>query len=419
MKTLTLDSILLFVLVIPFIMGYRIGPGETPFLLFGSIFLLLLANLGLDLLHLKNEAYNRLKLILLWCTIFIVVGSSFVSAIIVRHQTAPIYMIHDIILQQESAIRFVLHGKNPYQETYFGTPMEQWHYDDKEINPALYHFVMEPFYLLFAIPFYILSNLFFGFFDARIPLLFLFFCLLLMAGFLVKDQEKKRLFLILLAFHPSILPYTLEGRSDLFMFSFLFAGLLLVHFKKIFLAGIALGLAAAIKQSAWPFIPFYIIYLFFHNHSIKKTCIQLIPLVLIFLFITLPFYFWNQTAFINSTILYLSGNTLHSYPISGYGLGSVLLQSGVIVDKFSQYPFLIWQVIVCVPLFIVLIRYLKKNPTIKHLIISYGVFLFVYWYLSRYFNNSHVAYISYVLIVAYFWPDRVNKSDSGDTSVRV
>ena len=410
MKTLKLDSVLLFALVIPFIMGYRVGPGETPYLLFGGIFLLLFSYLGLDLLQIKNSFYEKLKSIILWITIVVVVGSAFTATIIVRHQTAPVYMVHDIILQQEAAIRYVLQGKNPYKETYFGTPLEAWHYSDNEINPALYHFVMEPFYLLFALPFYFAGNVLFGFFDARMPLLLLFVSIFVFASLLVKDHDKKRLFLILLAFHPSILPYTLEGRSDIFMFAFLFAGLVFLSWKRYGLSGIAIALAAAVKQSAWPLLPFYFAYLYLRCRSVKKTLVYAAPLLVTFFLITLPFIFWDSGAFIRSTVLYLSGNTEHSYPISGYGLGSVLLQYNVISDKFAQYPFLVWQLIICLPLFVVLIRFMKKNPSIKNMVISYAVFLFAYWYLSRYFNNSHIAYISYVLIVAYFWPEKNDES---------
>ncbi len=30
--------------------------------------------------------------------------------------------------------------------------------------------------------------------------------------------------------------------------------------------------------------------------------------------------------------------------------------------------------------------FLRKNPTVKQLILTYAIFLFVYWYFSRYFN---------------------------------
>src|SRR3989344_6720561 len=189
MKSLQFDSILLFALVVPLIMAYRIGPGDTPYWLFGLIFLGVFAYIFLDILSLKEKIYELCKMTTLWMLIALTIGSAFVSAMIVRHQTYPTYMIHDIIIQQELAIRFLLDGKNPYAVSYFDTPLEEWHYSDKEVNPALYHFVMEPFYLLFALPFYFISNHTIGYFDGRIPLLFLFFVILITAAITVKDAD--------------------------------------------------------------------------------------------------------------------------------------------------------------------------------------------------------------------------------------
>lgn len=407
MRKISLDSVLLFALVIPFIMTYRISPGQTPYWLFGLIFLGLLLYVVLDIIKISQKTYFLLKQITLGVIIFVVVGSAFISAIIVRHQTSPQYMIHDIILQQESAIRFLLDGKNPYATSYFGTPLEEWHYSTKDVNPALYHFVMEPFYILFSLPFYVASTSIFGFFDGRIPLLFLFFSLLLMAGILVKDKEKKLLFLTILAFNPAQLGYTLEGRSDIFMFTFLFFSCLLLHKRRYLLSGICMGLAFTVKQSVWPILPFYIAFLYFRTKKISQVVKILVPFTITFLAIVLPFFLWSQKAFIDSTILYLSGTTAHSYPISGYGLGMVLHKLGIIKNLSGYYPFLVWQITVGFPLLIFLILFLKKSPTTHRLILVYGIFLFVFWYLSRYFNNSHLAYLSMVFITAYFWPEEV------------
>ncbi len=403
MKNIKLDSVLLFALVIPFVMTYRIGPGETPYFLFGLIFLFLLFYLISDLFKIKEKLYFFLKKSLLWTIIILVLGSAFVSAIIVRHQTAPVYMIHDIILQQESAIRFFLDGKNPYAVTYFGTPLEQWNYSDKVINPALYHFVMQPFYLIFALPFYFFSNLFIGYFDGRIPLLFLFLMVLILAQRIVKDEEKKRLFVILLTFNPATLGYLLEGRSDFFMYGFLFLGFFLLQFKKYFMSAIPIALSFAVKQSVWPLFPFYIAFLYFKTKSVKTTVKSLLIFFLTLAFVIFPFFIWDKKAFLDSTVFYLSGNVEHGYPISGYGLGMVLYQMGVIKDLNASYPFIIWQLIIGIPLLIVLLRFLKNTPTVSRLILAYSIFLFAFWYLSRYMNNSHFAYLSTVFITAYFW----------------
>jgi len=400
-----LSSVLLFPLVFFFITQYSLSWGKTPFWLFTLIFLGLLAYISLDLIKLKESTYNRLKSIALWVLIFLAIGSGFFSSVISRHKTAPVYGVHDIILQQEAAIRFVLHGKNPYKETYFGTPMESWHYSDTEVNPALYHFVMEPFYLILALPFYFAGNFFFGFSDARIPLYLLMFLSLIVVWVVVKDEEKKRLFVTLLAFNPVMLPYTLEGRSDFFMFAFLISSFYLLQKNKSLLGGILMGLAFAVKQSAWPIFPFYVAYLFFKTKKVKKTLLNLTPFLTTFLVLTLPFFFWDPKAFLDSTVFYLSGSGSHSYPVSGYGLGMLLNEWRFLPNLKTYYPFIIWQIIICLPLAVLLIKFQKQSNNVRRLILVYAIFLFVYWYLSRYFNNSHMGYLSMVFITAYFWPE--------------
>lgn len=404
-----IGSVLLFALSVYFIMNVRISPGETPYWLFGLIFSGLIAYLVLDIIKVSSNFYNRAKNILLWIIIIIIIGSSFGSEIIVRHQTDPTYNVHDIILQQESAIRFLIHGKNPYSTSYFGTPLEKWHYSDKEINPALYYFVMQPFYVIFAIPFYFISTRTIGYFDARMPLLFLFFLTLFLINKLIKNQEKKHLALILFAFNPVNIFYMLEGRSDIFMFAFLFLSFFLLFRKKYSFAGVALALAFAVKQSVWPILPFYFAYVYFKNKSFIKAFKLMIPFIATLAVVILPFFLWNQKAFLESTVFYLSGNIPHSYPISGYGLGMVLYKAGFIKNLQGFYPFYIWQILTGIPLMFILIKLLKKNQNVKFLIVIYGIFLFAFWYLSRYFNNSHLGYLSIVFLTSYLWPEEETK----------
>lgn len=411
MKKIKLESVLLFALLIPFIMTYRISPQETPYWLFGFIFLGLLSFFSLDLFELKSKLLGRIKLVLFWLLVLGTIGSAFFSAIVVRHQTSPTYNVHDIIIQQEVAIRFLLHGKNPYSETYFGTPLEKWHYSDTEVNPALYHFVMQPFYLIFSIPFYLLTTRTVGFFDGRIPLLFLFFVALITIQKLVKEPDKKLLSMVIFAFNPATLGYLLEGRDDVFMFSFLLLAIFFMYRNKKILGNIFMGFAFAVKQSIWPIFPFYFAYIYFKNKNLRKTLYELLPFAVTFLIITLPFVIWNAKAYLESTIFYLSGNAANSYPIAGYGFGKVLNQLGIIKDVHFYYPFWLWQILVGLPLMIFLILWQKRNNNIQRLIISYTIFLFVFWYLSRYFNNSHLGYISMVLLTAYFWPKKQVNED--------
>lgn len=404
LTSLSLDSILVFILVVPYIMTYGLLPGDTPYWLFGLIFASIILFLGLDLVDLKEKLYNRIKLFLLVLIIILVLATSFVGAIISRHTVAPVYGVHDIILQQEAAIRYTLDGKNPYKETYFGTPLEEWHYSETEVNPALYHYVMQPLYHIFPLPFYYVSNRTLGYFDSRIPLFLLVFVSLGVAYLIPKKALEKRLFVILLAFNPALLGYTLEGRSDMFMYPFFLISLLLIYKKRLILSAIFMAFAFAIKQSIWPILPFYMFYLWKKGDR-KDFAKALSAFVVVFLAFIAPYIIWDQDSFLTSTIFYLSGQTENAYPVSGYGLGMILSQAGVLSDRYSYYPFIVWQFLICTPLLVALLYYLNKNTSVKRLLIVYGLFLFVYWYLSRYFNNSHLGYLTVIFITAYFWPE--------------
>lgn len=400
---ISLDAVLLFALSIPFIMKYRISTGETPYWLFGIIFFLLFIYFFLK--------KSRIKTVFIWVIIILTIGNAYFSSIIVRRATAPEFGVHDIILQLESAIQFFLQGKNPYAVSYFDTPLEKWHYGENVVNPALYHFVMPPFYLLFSLPFYFLSISLFGFFDGRLPLIFGFLGVLGILTKWIGDSEKKNLSLILFAFNPATLDYFLEGRSDFFMYFFLLLSLYMLSrvrplkgsdpSKDLPLSGVFMGLAFSIKQSAWPILPFYLAYLWFKGKGdwLLKAGVTLFLTIVIF---TLPFLVWDYKAFLNSIIFYLAGSLPTSYPISGYGFGMVLHELGFIKDLQGYYPFWFWQVIIGLPLMVFLIKWMRKENAVKRLLLSYGVFLFVFWYFARYLNNSHLGYISSVFLVSYF-----------------
>lgn len=401
---LSLSSVLLAALTVPVIMTYQIFPGDTNFIQFGLIFFCLASLFVLDSLQISEKKYYFYKNLLVWTVLLLAVGGAFVSAIAVRHKVAPVFQIHDIILQLEAAIRFFIDGINPWAATYHNTFMADWHFSDTAENPALYHFVMMPFYLLFSLPFSYISNNTIGYFDGRIPLYVLFLSSLVMAFRFIKDKEEKLLFTILLALNPAMFLYTLEGRSDVFMFAFLFAGLILLTKKKFTFSAIAIALAFSVKQSVWPLLPLYVFYLYLVSDNIKTFSLRILPFIVTFLIIVIPFVVWDPQAFFNSTVFYLSGNTVHSYPISGYGLGSVLHQVGVIKNLNEAYPFVVWQIFLVIPVLIYGLYALKKYKNVRTLIFTYGLLVFIYWYSSRYFNNSHVGYLTMVFLTAYFWP---------------
>jgi len=389
-------------------MRYRILPvSGTPYWLFGILFIILAANCFVsfypDTLGKWKKYLNPLKMFFLIVTICITLGGASVTAMFDRAKTAPVYGVHDIILQQESAMRYLIVGKNPYKETYFGTAVESFHYAElgrDAINPALYHFVMPPWYLLFPFVFYYTSIPVVGFFDGRMALLFTMVMLLFSVWHWFKDKGIARVSLVLTALSPSVVEYFVEGRSDVFALAWLMGGLALLVRRKFFASGLLLALAVMSKQTIWFILPFYGVYLWSQTEKHRRVfwgtlligCATVLALVL-------PFIIWDAKAFFDSVILYLTGNTATSYPVSGYGLGMMLYDFGVIRDIHAYYPFIYWQMGIALPLFVALLFWLRQKPTQSRLIVSYAVFLLVYWYLSRYFNNSHLGYLSMLFVL--------------------
>lgn len=403
------DAVLLFALSIPVVMQYRIYPMEgTPYGLFGILFFVLLAHIVFSyepgILGKFRKRLPAIKTFLAVAAIAISLGGSMFTAIADRARVAPVWGVHDIILQQEAAMRYLLTGKNPYAETYFETPVEDFHYGEignpEAVNPALYHFVMPPWYLLFPFTAYYTWRPVVGYFDGRMALIITLVMLLVAVWIWIRDKSTARLAVVLTALSPAVVPYLIEGRSDVFALSWLMVSLVFLSGSRFVLSALFMALALLSKQTIWFILPFYLPYLYVKTQNDRRIFwVASAMAFLVIAGITMPFIAWNPSAFFDSVVFYLSGNTQNSYPVSGYGLGMVLFNAGIIRDLHAYYPFILWQAVICIPLFVILLRWLMHRPTQSRLVMAYAVFLLVFWYLSRYFNNSHLGYLSMLFVL--------------------
>jgi hypothetical protein len=407
MIPLALDALLLYGFAIYIVMQYRILPIDgTPYWLFGILFFILTAHVGISfypaILGKAKKHLNTVKNILLWATLAITLGGVSITAMVDRAKTAPVYGAHDIILQQEAAMRYLIVGKNPYTETYFGTPVESFHYaeegDDKAVNPALYHFVMPPWYLVFPFTFYYSVRPMVGFFDARFASLFCMVGLLVIISLWFKHPQTKRLAITITALSPATFGYFLEGRSDVFALFWLVFALWLLEKRKFIWSAAILALAFMSKQTTWFIAPFFALWTWIEAKGRIPTIAQMLAIfTVVIAMLCVPFILWDSKGFFDGVIFYLSGNAAHSYPISGYGLSMVLKDMGVIPNNHAYYPFGVWQALLGLPALGALLWWMKKKWSMSTMLVAYAVFLSIVWYTSRYFNNSHLAYISMLL----------------------
>lgn len=397
-----LNAVLLFSLAVPVVMKYRILPIEgTPYWLFGLLFLALGLNVVVSLYpQVAGKRATHLHLLrrslLAFVLIVTVVGVTW-TAIADRHKTAPEYNVHDIILQQEIAMRFLREGKNPYKETYFGTVMEKFNYDElgkKAVNPALYHFVMPPWYLIFPFSVSVTWGKIAGYFDGRMVLL-VSYCILLFALWkLYAGEMFRNLAIIMVSLAPGVIDFFVEGRSDVFALSWLILSLYFFEKKQYLVSSVVFGLAVMSKQTIWFSVPLYIVFMWLRQkYDPKKTLTYLAVTGVVTAVLAAPFVIWDAKAFMTSAVFYLSGGGENSYPVAGYGFGMILWSMGIIKDIHAYYPFVYWQLLFGLPALALSVWWLMKKPSVSRFLIGYAASLLVIWYFSRYFNNSHITYV--------------------------
>ena len=403
MSVSALSVLLLWAFALPVLVTYRLlpVPGE-PYLLHTILFILLgfltIASVYPSLISKKFplESVKTGAFIFVVCAVFF---GSLTTLIIDRGKIAPgsSYNVHDIIVQLEVAPRFLSADKNPYKETYVGTALEQWGYSElgvTAVNPALYHFVMPPWYLIFSFPVYAAAMRTVGFFDGRMPLLLTLLGTLVICWLWFRDKGYAKLAILLALLSPAVAAYHLEGRSDGFAFFWLLAAMFFLEKGRLFWSAIIMALAIMSKQTIWFAVPFYILFVSCKYRRPLIFARSMVPTIIVMAVVTVPFLLWDTKAFLDSTVFYLSGASEHAYPISGYGFGMLLYSIGIIKDIHQYFPFWFWQALFGVPTLIWSLVFLKRKPTMSRLLMLYGLTLFVVWYFSRYFNNSHLSYIA-------------------------
>ncbi|MFH1890252.1 MAG: hypothetical protein ABIJ91_01655 [Candidatus Kuenenbacteria bacterium] len=414
-KIISLDFIIIFTFGFLFLLNWdktNVGNFILFFVLL-AVYLCIDKLLNQEITDDKRNKFFRYKTILLFAIIFYLLTITLVVHIGERADNSAL-AVHDSIEQVESAIKFVLAGKNPYSENYFGTELERSGYVMTTkgaifLNPALLHCVYLPWQFIISVPFYWFFSHFFNFYDQRIVYL-VFFILSLFALFaLPKKKENKFILVALYALNPLFLIYFIAGRSDVFVLSFIIFTVYFLSKNKFLLASAMLALACASKHSAWFLAPVYYFYLFFKIKSelgwrpkIKILWRLTWVLPVIFLIIITPFVLWNPTAFWQDIYLYPAGKLATSYPINGFGVANWLYELGLIRHYTDYIP--LWPIqIPLIALVLSLTLYgQRENNTLSRMVFSFACLIFVFWLFSRFFHDNYVGFVSQLFLIAYF-----------------
>jgi len=391
-----------FIIVLP-----PIIPGDT-----GATALLILAvgvYLALDVIGARSDRGRRIvtrgKWLLLVLAITLIVIAPTIMIIFLRHQSAPYLYAHDGLLQTESAVRFVLAGKNPYIETYYNTPMAlaPFHLEGLTVNPALEHYVYLPLTFLLPLPLQALAEMNGGWFDQRFIHLIFFIVMILASIKLTDDPAKRLLVAMALGLNPLFVGYFIEGRNDVIVLMWLIVTIGLARHGRMKWAALTLGLACATKHPAWLFVPLFFIYASGAGTLTQRLNRIKVPLIVLAIttgLIVLPWLLWNPAAFVDDVVGYLAGSSASSYPISGAGFGAGLVAIGIIPSNMAAFPFWLFQIGLGLPTLALLVKRQWQRPNLSEVVAGSGLLLLILQYFSRLFNDNYLGVIIAIMAVA-------------------
>ena len=332
------------------------------------------------------------------------------------------------VLQTEATIDFFLQGKNPYHEDYTETPMATWGHPD--FRTALYHYPYLPWTFVFSTPFYLLGQAL-GFYDQRIVYLLLLTLALILLPRLVHEERTQLGLVALVGLNPLMGLDVIFGQNDVFVLCWLiFALVAWQEWQRRLAKGFAesqvaryrlisvlcLGLACAAKPTAWFFAPFYGLLLVADQAIETRRWLDLIglvglmlrrvwPALAIFALLLGPYLFWDAFALYDDVWRWSSGLGETGYQIWGWGASNFVLAFGGIANRFAYWSFWRLELLIALPTLLwFLYRQLRVN-TLANACWHYGVFLFVFFYTSRFLNENYLGYILAFLAIGMFAGD--------------
>jgi hypothetical protein len=201
----------------------------------------------------------------------------------------------------EEAAAALVRGENPYAVSYEDGPLGRWPTEN------WVHFPYLPAIVMFGLPHTLGGEV--ALTDARVIFLTVAAAVMVVALSLSKAPTDHLLTaaMVLLVL-PTGARYIAGGGDDIVVLALMLLALVLADRSRPLAAGATLGLAAAIKQTAWPLLPFMVIAL--RNRSARRaTGRALVGVGAVLGPVVLPFLIWEPRAFIEDTVLYPLGLT--------------------------------------------------------------------------------------------------------------
>lgn len=316
--------------------------------------------------------------------------------------------VHDGAVQVESALNFLSSKENPYVANYADTPLKYYGFSVIELptNPAFEHFVYLPGLLTLSYPAYkLFAQLRFPY-DQRWIYLAAYLVLVISLPLVVTQPTIKLSLLAGVALNPLLTQPLIIGMNDVMILLPIFLATWALSRKHVVFSAILLGLACTFKQSAWFVTPFYALYLislFPHPVRFRELAKAVAIIVGIILVVVVPFIAWDPAAFFTDVFAYPAGNVAVNYPIRGHTIGTLLVAIGAISSPLDPFPFWILQLLGGLPLLVVLLKYQWQRNTAGSLLLCCGIYIFVFGFTSRFFQDNYVGFVIALILLGIIW----------------
>ena len=411
------------------------APGDAIGLLLNALTLGgLLVYLVADLLP-WAQVGRRLKWAALMAVLLTALVLPTVELILLRDQSGPASYTHDGgVIQTEATVAYFLAGKNPYVEDYVDTPMAEWGFS--EYRTALYHYPYLPWTFVFSAPFYLAGQAL-GFYDQRIVYLLLMLVALALAAKLAQGARARLALVAVLGLNPVMNLDIVFGQNDSFVLCWLVFSLVawLAWRRRmartdttgavgtmLAISTVCYGLACASKPTAWFFAPFYGLLLVADVTGgrldwprLRQTVGTMVrrgwPALAAFVLLVGPYVVWNAGALYDDVWRWSNGQGETGYQIWGWGASNFVLALGWVTDRFDQWPFIILELVLALPLlgwFVV--RQWRAN-TVANACWHYGLLLLAFFYGSRFLNENYLGYILALLAIGVLSAGRAPVED--------
>jgi len=307
-----------------------------------------------------------------------------------RDATEPWYFTNDSTYQIEIAGDLVRHGHNPYGHDYGHSGLERFYpaAQDEEAafdRAARRHFAYFPGTALTAAAWRALPR---PWDDYRIFVLLATFTLLPVALVFPGALYVRLAVGAGLAANPVLLKGAWFGTADAPAILALVLAFGLLARGRLVWAAASLGAALALKQFALVAVPFFAVMLLTKNASRATLYRAGAAFGGVFLATVLPFLIADPGALWRDTVSYGAG----TYRIVGYGLSNLLVNAGVLDDRFGSYPFVWLALLLWLPLTAWLLLAQRRAGTLWAGAIGFSVSMFALLFLSRVFQSSYLAW---------------------------